>query len=203
MQETMAAQPAPGRPDWATVPNIITGARLVLFVPLVVGFIASRQHPVVSTVLLVLFASTDWIDGFLARRLNQVSRLGEIIDPLADRAGEMCIYAVLLAIGLLPWWVLPVVVGVDVAMFVIVATRWHGFSNVTVTWVGKARTVALMAALPLLTLSQVDPGWGPGVHAVSVGLFALGCALNVVAAVQYGVGMVRGRRDAGPEGGAA
>jgi cardiolipin synthase len=178
------------RPDWATVPNVITAARLVLVVPVVVGLIASRQHPVAATVLLVLFAGTDWIDGFLARRLDQVSRLGEIIDPLADRAGEMSIYATLLAVGLLPWWVLAVIVLVDLGMFVVVATRLRALGQISVTWVGKARTAVLMTALPLLTLSQADAVTGPTLMAVATALLGIGCLLHVVAGLLYGVGLV-------------
>jgi len=182
------------RPDWATVPNVITAARLVLVVPVVVGLIASRQHPVAATVFLVLFASTDWVDGFVARRFNQVSRLGEIIDPLADRAGEMSIFATLLAVGLLPWWTLPVIVLVDIGLFVVVATRLHALGQVSVTWVGKVRTAALMAALPLLTLSQVDAVTGPALMIVATTLLAMGCLLHVAAGVLYGVGMIRRRQ---------
>lgn len=184
------------RPDWATVPNVITAARLVLVVPVVVGLIASRQHPVAATVLLVLFGSTDWVDGFVARRFNQVSRLGEIIDPLADRAGEMSIFATLLAVGLLPWWVLPVIVLVDLGLFVVVATRLRALRPVTVTWVGKVRTAALMVALPLLTLSQVDAATGPAVMAAATTLLAIGCLLHVAAGVVYAVGMMGRPRPA-------
>lgn len=182
---------ADGRPDWATVPNIITGARLVLFVPVVVGLIASRQFPIATTIVLVLFGATDWIDGYLARRLNQVTRLGAIIDPLADRAGEMSIYAVLLAVGLLPWWAPVVIVGVDLAMFAIVALRLRTLHQVAVTWVGKIRTTALMASLPLLTLSQSPLVPGPTLYSAGLVLLVVGCALHIVAGTQYALAMLK------------
>jgi len=183
--------PAPSRPDWATIPNGITTGRLVFLVPLVVGVIATREHPIAATILLVLFGSTDWIDGFLARRLGQVSRLGEILDPLADRAGEMAIYATLLAVGLLPWWVLAVTVVVDLALFAVAATRLHSLRDVRVTWIGKVRTAALMVALPLLTLSQAGSATGPTILAVATALLAVGTVLHVVAGVLYARGMMR------------
>lgn len=183
--------PVSTRPDWATVPNVITGARLVLFVPLVVGVIATRAHPIAATVLLILFAATDWVDGFLARRLNQVTRLGEIIDPLADRGGEMCIFATLLAVGLLPWWVLPVIVVVDLGMFLLVATRMNALRAVSVTWIGKGRTAALMTALPLLTLSQSDAVAGRPILEIATALLAVGCCLHLVAGVAYAAAMLR------------
>lgn len=186
----MTAEPHP-RPDWATIPNMITAGRLVLLVPIVVGLIASRQHPVAATVMLVVFASTDWVDGFLARRLGQVSRLGEILDPLADRAGEMSIYATLLAVGLLPWWVLVVAVVVDLSLFAVVATRRNALHDLSVTWVGKIRTALLMAALPVLTLSQAEGVAGPVLLALATAMLALGSFLHVVAGLLYAVRLVR------------
>jgi cardiolipin synthase (CMP-forming) len=191
VEEAAGGREGPSRPDWATVPNVITTARLVLFLPIVVGTIASRQYPMAATVLLVVYASTDWVDGFLARRLNQVSRIGELIDPLADRAGEMCIYATMLAVGLLPWWVVAVIVGVDIGLFAVVATRMHAIRDVSVTWVGKARTAVVAVALPLLTLSQAEGMAGPTLAGVAMALLVIGCLLHVIAGLLYGVGLVR------------
>ncbi len=185
---TAAAQP---RPDWATIPNGITTGRLIFLAPLVVGVIATREHPIAASVLLVVYASTDWIDGYLARRLDQVSRLGEILDPLADRAGEMAIYATLLAVGLLPWWMLAVTVAVDLGLFAVAVSRLHSLRDVSVTWLGKVRTAAVMVALPLLTLSQADAATGPTLLAVATALLALGAVLHVLAGILYAVGMAR------------
>ena len=191
VEEAAGGREGPSRPDWATVPNVVTTARLVLFLPVVVGVIARRQHPLAATVLLVLYSSTDWVDGFLARRLNQKSRIGELIDPLADRAGEMCIYATMLAVGLLPWWVVAVIVGVDLGLFAVVAVRMRALGDLTVTWVGKARTAVVAVALPLLTLSQVEGVAGPTLAVVAMGLLVIGCLLHVAAGLLYAVGLVR------------
>nr|NLI50032.1 CDP-alcohol phosphatidyltransferase family protein [Propionibacterium sp.] len=187
---TVTAEANP-RSDWATIPNYITAARLLLFVPLVVGVLASRQYPLAATILLVLFGATDWIDGYLARRLHQVSRLGEILDPLADRAGEMSIYATLLAVGLLPWWVLAVTVVMDLLLFAVVAVRMRRVGPVAVTWLGKTRTAVQMTALPLLTLSQVDAATGPTILTVAIALLALGAVLHIAAGVGYAIALLR------------
>ncbi len=186
----MTVEPDP-RSDWATIPNYVTAARLLLFVPLVVGVVATRQHPLFATVLLVLFGATDWVDGFLARRLHQVTRLGEILDPLADRAGEMSIYATLLAVGLLPWWALTVAVVMDLLLFTIVAARMRTVGPVSVTWIGKVRTAVQMTALPLLTLSQVDAATGPVILTVATALLAIGAVLHVAAGLGYAVALLR------------
>ena len=176
--------------DWATLPNVITMARLVLFMPVVVGMIASRQHWIAAAILLVAYASTDWIDGFLARRLGQVSRLGELLDPLADRAGEMAIYATMLAVGVLPWWAVAVIVGVDLILFAILALRTAAALDLTVTWLGKLRTVTLMASLPLLILGQADLAAGPALGDAGTVLLVIGSVLHVAAGVGYAVSMI-------------
>jgi len=179
------------RPDWATIPNAITAARLVLFVPLVAWVSGTRDHPIAATVLLVLFGGTDWIDGFLARRLGQVSRVGEIIDPVADRAGVIIICATMLAVGLLPWWALIVIVTVDLALFAVGAARLHAVGELTVEWVGKFRTAVLMTSLPLLTLSGADLAFAPTLRTVGLTLLAIGTVLHVVAGTLYAVRLVR------------
>lgn len=177
--------------DWATIPNVVTVARLVLFAPLVVGMIASRQHWIAAAVLLVVYASTDWVDGFLARRLGQVSRLGALLDPLADRAGEMAIYAAMLAVGVLPWWAVAVIVTVDLGLFAIVALRAEAVHDLSVTWLGKLRTVILMAALPLLTLGAADLAVASTIGAIGLVLLVIGSVLHVAAGVLYAVLMLR------------
>src|SRR5690606_26689728 len=76
--------PAAG-PDWATIPNLVTLARFVLLVP--VCLLLADGPDTLAVVLLLVWASTDWIDGMLARLLDQRSRTGAIIDPIADRIG--------------------------------------------------------------------------------------------------------------------
>jgi len=74
------------RPDWATLPNLITLLRLGLVVPIVI-FVLHHAQPVLTVVLLAVFGASDWIDGYLARALNQVSATGAVLDPVADRVG--------------------------------------------------------------------------------------------------------------------
>lgn len=177
--------------DWATIPNVITMARLVLFAPLVIGMIASRQHWIAAAVLLAVYAASDWVDGFLARRLGQVSRLGELLDPLADRAGEMAIYVTMLAVGVLPWWAVVVIVSVDLGLFAILAVRTASALDLKVTWLGKLRTVILMAALPLLILGAADFAVAPTLGTIGMVLIVIGSVLHVAAGALYAFLMLR------------
>lgn len=183
------------RPDWATLPNAITLARLLLFVPLVTYAIGSGKHPVVATVLLLLFGSTDWIDGYLARRLNQVSRTGQILDPLADRLGIWAIAVAMLVSGVLPWWALVSVAGTDIVLIVAGAVRRNAIGRLRVVRVGKIRTAILMTSLPLLTLSAADLEIASMLRVVGTVLLAIGSVLHVAAGTIYLTALIRAPRQ--------
>src|SRR5579863_26527 len=88
---------------WLTWPNLITAIRLALL-PLFFWLLFDTNHRAVAAWLLATLGATDWIDGFLARRLHQVSNVGKIIDPVADRVLVICgLLAVAAAAGV-PWW---------------------------------------------------------------------------------------------------
>lgn len=175
------------RPDWATVPNLVTLVRFVLLPP--VCLLLLDGPDTVSVVLLLVWASTDWIDGLLARALDQRSHTGEIIDPIADRLGLAAIVLTLALLGLLPWAALIVIVVADVAMTVL-ATRAALAGRLGVSVLGKVRTVALMSTVFLLVAAAA---WVPGlVPALQVLLWA-SVALHVASALDY---VVRARRGA-------
>ncbi len=137
-----------------TVPNALSALRLAL-VPVFFWLVLTRQD---GWALAVLFVSgwTDYFDGVLARRLNQVSRLGQLLDPAADR---LYILATLVGLGwrgIVPWWLLVVVVARDVLLsLTIPVLARHGYGPLPVHVLGKAATFNLLYALPLLLLAEI------------------------------------------------
>ncbi len=162
-----------------------------MFVPLVAYVIAEGSRPVLATVLLVLFGTTDWVDGFLARRLHQTSRVGEILDPLADRAGIVLICVAMLLAGVLPWWALVVLVATDAVVTVVGVVRRHAIGALNVVWVGKIRTAVLMVSLPLLTLSTADLAFAPTLATIGMALLVVGCVLHLAAGAAYMSRLIR------------
>jgi cardiolipin synthase len=100
---------------------------------------------------------TDWLDGYLARRLNQFSRFGQVLDPVADR---LYILAVVIGLGLrdiVPWWVVLILPLRDALLWVLVPfLRTRGYSALPVHFLGKAATFNLLYAFPLLLLGDGD-----------------------------------------------
>src|SRR5699024_3876587 len=105
------------RHDCATIPNHVTVLRVAPPAPVCVLLL--HVPATLAVVLLLVWASTVWVDGLLARALDQTSRTGAIIDPIADRVGLAAIVLSLAVAGLLPWAALVIIVVVDVAMVVL------------------------------------------------------------------------------------
>ncbi|MGP5289271.1 CDP-alcohol phosphatidyltransferase family protein [Brachybacterium tyrofermentans] len=188
------------RPDWATIPNLVTLVRFVLLAPVCALLLDGPDT--LAVVLLLAWASTDWIDGMLARALDQTSRTGEIIDPIADRLGLAAITATLAIAGLLPWTALIIIVVADVAM-VLLATRAALGGRLGVSRIGKVRTVALMTSVFLLVVAAA---WVPGLLGSVRVLLWISVVLHVLSAVDYIVRATRARTQSRtrerPEGGA-
>jgi cardiolipin synthase len=177
------AQPVSDR-VW-TVPNALSFGRLV-FVPVFFWLIVGPQADVAAVVVLVVSGITDWLDGRLARQLGQVSRLGQQLDPVADRLYTL---AALIALGfrdIVPWWFVVVLLARDVWMFLVIARlRRADWAPLPVNLVGKAATVALLWCFPLLLLSA-GSGWVATMCAVFGWAFALwGVGLYWWSAVLY------------------
>lgn len=166
---------------WWTVPNVVTVARLALIVPIVV-LVVQGVRPVLALVLLVLFGATDWVDGFLARRLGQTSAVGTVLDPIADRVGVVSIVVSFVVAGRLALWVPLVVVLVDVGLGVLYLARRAG-KPPGVTWLGKIRTALLMVGLALLGVSLIPTGLP--FAAAGQALCALGAGLHLLAGLGY------------------
>ncbi|WP_114560309.1 CDP-alcohol phosphatidyltransferase family protein [Desertihabitans aurantiacus] len=187
---------------WATVPNAITLARLVVFVPLVVWLVLGTDARLAATVALVVFGATDWVDGFLARRTHTVSDVGIWLDPVADRLGILIILVTMTVAGLVPWWVLVLIVVTDVVVLLAGLRFRSRIGRMRASWAGKVRTALIMVAMPAALLGDAAI-WGAGAFTL-VGLvaFAAGAVLHVLAGTGY-VLRLAGRLEADPDAGTA
>ena len=137
-----------------TVPNILSLLRLA-GVPLFLWLLLGPQEDGWALAVLVFSALTDWLDGKLARWLDQMSRLGQLLDPAADRLYIIATLAAFLIRGILPWWVVAALVLREVVVGVsILVLRRAGFLPPEVTYIGKGATFVLMYAFPFLLLTQ-------------------------------------------------
>lgn len=147
----------------ATLPNLLSMLRLALVPVFLVLLI--RGEDSWALLVLVVASASDFLDGFLARRFDQVTRLGQLLDPAADR---LYIFAALLGLasrGLVPWWIVLVVVGRDVFLLGLgVVLANFGFGPLPVHQLGKLATFCLFYALPMIMLGQAFPmlAWWSG-----------------------------------------
>ncbi len=140
-----------------TIPNALSLLRLVL-VP-VFAWLILAGHDGWALVVLATSGITDYLDGALARRWEQVSRVGQLLDPFADR---LYILSTLLGLGwrgVIPWWLAALIIGRDVLLSVnLPILARHGYGPPPVHFLGKAATLNLLYAFPLLLLAQGDSG---------------------------------------------
>lgn len=165
----------------ATLPNVVTLARLLLLAPVCWLIITGAEGSWLPVVLLALWASTDWIDGVLARAMGQTSRIGEVMDPIADRIGIVGVTLALAAAGALDWWIIAVIAGVDV-LAVAFAGRAARDGSIHVSWIGKARTALMLTAVVLVLVGHTVLPW---VAPAAMTLMMLGLGLHVVAGIDY------------------
>lgn len=139
-----------------TVPNVLSVLRLAL-VPVFLALLVSGADAW-ALLVLVLSSLTDFLDGWIARRFNQITRLGQLLDPAADR---LYIFAALIGLAwrdLVPWWLVAIVVGRDVFLLGLgVSLANNGFGPLPVHQLGKVATFCLFYALPMIMLGQAFP----------------------------------------------
>lgn len=187
--DQVAPPPAPDR-VW-TLPNAISGIRLLL-VP-VFAVLIFTERDVAALVVLVVAGASDWFDGVIARRFNQTSRLGQLLDPAADR---LYIFVTLVGLAwreLVPWWLVVVIAARDVVLACTMPIlNRHGYGPLPVHLAGKAGTFALMYAFPLLLLGNAPGtlgtvawtfGWASALWGVGLYWFAALVYLEQVARI--------------------
>jgi cardiolipin synthase len=169
-----------------TVPNLLSMLRLA-GVPLLLWLLLGPRYDLLAVLVLALSGLTDWLDGKLARLLNQSSKLGTFLDPAVDRLYTL---STLLAFGvreILPWWVVAVLIGRDLVLsLTLPVLRHHGYGPLPVHYLGKAATLCLLYAFPLLLLANNVQGWLQEVAwAFAVAFTGWGTALYLWSGVLY------------------
>lgn len=168
-----------------TVPNLLSMARL-LGVPLFLWLILVPQADGWAVLLLLVAGATDWLDGYLARKWNQISRLGQLLDPIADRLYILATLVGLLLRDIIPWWLVALLVSRDILMAVVLAVlKRRGITGLPVHFIGKAATFNLLYAFPLLLLGDGTSAFATICKVVGWAFAIWGTALYWWAAVLY------------------
>ncbi|WP_127500986.1 CDP-alcohol phosphatidyltransferase family protein [Actinoplanes solisilvae] len=177
----MSQQPAPSiaTPSdriW-TIPNVISFFRL-LGVPLFLYLLLGPHHDVAAVIVLAIGGTTDWVDGFVARRMNSVSRLGELLDPFADRLYILATLIGFTVRGLVPYWLTGALLLRELVVAIaLLVLRRHGYTAaLPVHYVGKTGTFVLLAAFPMILLAKAVPSidWWAGPVGWGLAWWALG-----------------------------
>lgn len=169
----------------ATIPNALSLLRLI-GIPVYLWLILVAHADLWAFVLLIIAGLTDFLDGWLARRLGQQSRLGEILDPLADRLYIASTIIALALRSIIPWWIVLALVLREVMLLALVPLlRRHGQVTLPVTFVGKTATFALLWGFPLLLLSTAEDPWGELCQVLGWTFLLWGTALYWWAGIRY------------------
>ena len=180
--------PADAQARVVTIPNALSAARLLgvpVFLWLVLG-LRSQTGDWWAVALLIAAAASDWLDGKIARALNQQSRLGQVLDPAADRLYIVATIVALAVRSIIPWW-LVILLAVRELMLgvVLLVLRRHNYGALQVSFVGKAATLALMYAFPLLFLGAHTASYSEVARIAGWAFAIWGSALYWCAAVLY------------------
>jgi cardiolipin synthase len=178
-------QPSPARDRIWTIPNGLSVLRL-FGVPLFLWLALGPKADGWAVIVLMVSGFTDYLDGRIARRFNLTSRLGELLDPAADRLYLLATLVALTVRGIVPIWLAAILVGRDLllAPTIPVLSR-HGYGPLPVHFLGKAATLNLLYAFPLLLLSVDDNWFGHLVRPLAWAFTGWGAALYLWAAWLY------------------
>jgi cardiolipin synthase len=167
-----------------TVPNVLSILRLCSVPVFVWLFVA--EHEEAAVVLYGAGAWTDFFDGWIARRFNQVSELGKLLDPLADRVFIVALAVALVARGTLAWPLAAAIIARDLlilAVFPVLERR--GLERIRVNFVGKTATASLLLGLTLLAWSETSFPIRDTAEVLGAVFTYTGAALYWVAAGMY------------------
>lgn len=189
------------RPEWRpfTIPNAISVARLAC-IPLFVWLLFGAGDRAWAAALLAMVGATDWVDGWFARRFDQVSELGKILDPAADRLLTLTAVLSMWIDGSAPaWFAFLTLLREGLVTFAAVALAARGVARFDVTWWGKTGTFFLLFAYPFLLggasgLDSADIlralGWICGIPGLIISWYA---AWGYVPIARAGLADARGR----------
>ena len=189
----------PGRPQvdhdrMVTIPNLLTVVRF-MGVPLFIWLVLAQKEYGAGVVVLAVMAGTDWIDGYIARRFDQASKLGRVLDPIADRLALLAVAFTLVIAGVVQWLDLAALVVPDAVLLVLTLSLFRGHPDLPVSVVGKVRTGLLLLGTPLLVLSRLDTGFSGQLFATAWVVLGLGLVGHWVAAYNYFWAILRKGRE--------
>ena len=180
-----------------TVPNLLSLLRLLL-IPLFLWLVLSVQADLWAVAVLALSGITDWADGAIARRSGQITRLGQLLDPLVDRLTVIATLVGLALRELIPWWLVALLVLRDVMLLSLVPLlRRRGLTALPVHYLGKAATFALFWGFPFVLVGAGTADWEQVLGALGWAFVIWGTALYWYAALLYveqAVRVLRSRR---------
>ncbi len=178
-------EPEAGLDRIFTAPNVITFVRLAC-IPLFVWLLFGAHRQTLAAVLLGVLGATDWVDGYVARRYHQVSTLGKVLDPAADRILVLTGVISIIVYGAVPLWFGTLTVAREVlvaGMTLLLAAL--GARRIDVLWVGKAGTFGLMFSYPAFLLSYGNATWQIPFRVFAWGSGIIGLTLAYIALVSY------------------
>lgn len=183
-----------------TLPNVITSFRICL-IPVFAWIYLSGKADLAAFCILAVLGATDWVDGFVARRTGQVSVLGKVLDPIADRAAVMIVLSVLAFRGTIAWPLAAAILVRDALVsLVFLVLESRGFPRLPVNRTGKAATSAIFVGMGTAAASVAFPDLdAAGLRVVSQWSLAAGAILYWLAAALYLRDLVRSK--AGNDGG--
>ena len=175
-----------------TIPTIMTWTR-IFAIPLIVGVFylpdsmaSQAEKNLIATVMFVLFAATDWLDGYLARKLNQTSSFGAFLDPVADKFLVCACVLVLVHLQRADVFVALIIIGREIAISAL--REWMAqigaSKSVAVHMIGKLKTVAQMVAIPFLLFDGLLFGM-VNTHLLGVWLIWAAAVLTIWSMVYY------------------
>ncbi|WP_427133035.1 CDP-alcohol phosphatidyltransferase family protein [Pseudarthrobacter sp. S9] len=173
-----------------TIPNLLTVVRF-LGVPLFIWLVLGRHEYGYGALVLAIMGSTDWVDGYIARRFNQMSNLGRIMDPIADRLALIAVAVTLVIAGVVEWWYLTALLVPDAILLSVSLFYFRSHPDLPVSRTGKIRTALLLVGTPLLVLSKL-PIPATAVYSVVAWIFlGLGLLGHWIAAYNYFWAIIR------------
>ena len=183
--DTSEGTPAGSGSRVLTVPNAISALRIAL-IPVFVWLIVDEDTTTAGLIMFGFVVATDWVDGTIARRTGQVSELGKVLDPVADRLAIAAGLIALAVRGVFPVWAAVLILVRDVAVLLVAVfllTRRH--VRIEVRWIGKVATFSLMVAVPAVAWGALGLPLAAAATAVGWVSFTVGIVEYYVAAAVY------------------
>ena len=181
-----------------TIPNAISLGRL-LCVPVFVWLLFGVEDRFAAALLLAVLGATDWVDGYIARRFGQTSRLGKLLDPTADRVMLLVAVTGIAIDGSVPlWFAALTLLREGLVAIAAIFLGAMGVRTFEVSWFGKTGTFLLMISYPLFLVSNADISWASEARALAwiCGIPGLGYAIVSAAGyVPASIDAVRARRQ--------